>query len=86
MERADREQDSTLLLAGVGWNFYRGFRLGVGFGRKDPADEREFVSRLALAYEFELGRAWFIKPYLAKDFIKNEDNEEVFGAYVGRGF
>jgi hypothetical protein len=27
-----------------------------------------------------------VKPYLAKDFIRHEDDEEVFGAYVGTKF
>jgi hypothetical protein len=87
IERAERERHSTLLLAGVGWHpTGTDLRLQVGLGRKDPAGTTETVLRTAVAYELEAESGWFLKPYLAIDFITNEDNEGVFGVYIGKGF
>jgi hypothetical protein len=87
VERADRERDSTLVLIGVGWHpLGSAWRFQVGLGRKDPAGEQEAVFRTGIAYEKELHQGWFVKPYLAKDFIQHADDEEVFGAYFGRSF
>jgi hypothetical protein len=87
VERADRERNSTLVLVGLGWHpLGPAWRFQVGVGRKDPQGERENVFRTGVAYEKELHRGWFVKPYLAKDFIRHEDDEEVFGAYIGTKF
>jgi hypothetical protein len=87
IERAERERHSTLILAGVGWHpTGTDLRLQVGLGRKDPAGTTETVLRTALAYELEAESGWFLKPYLAIDFINNEDNEGIFGVYIGKGF
>ena len=87
IERAERERHSTLLMVGVGWRpTGEGFRLQLGLGRKDPSGKEETVVRTGVGYEFELRNRWFVKPYFAVDFIEHEDNEEVFGVYVGRGF
>jgi len=55
-------------------------------GTKDPSGVKETVLRTAVGYEFKLDSSWFIKPYLALDFIENEENEEVIGVYIGKGF
>lgn len=87
VERAERERDTTLLLLGVGWHpLGPELRFQAGIGRKDPAGREENVLRLGVGYELALGNRWFIKPYLAADFIEDAGNEEVFGVYVGRGF
>lgn len=87
LERSDRERSSTLYLVGVGWHpIGRAFRLQLGVGRKDPSGHTENVVRTGVAYELELEHNWFIKPYLAIDFISHEENEEVFGIYIGKGF
>ncbi|MEE4361132.1 MAG: hypothetical protein V2I63_06365 [Pseudomonadales bacterium] len=87
VERADREQDSTLLLAGVGWHpFGAGPRIQLGIGRKDPRGVEETVVRTGLAYEFELTGGWALQPYLARDFLDDEEDETVFGLYFGRNF
>ena len=87
VERAERERDSTLVLVGVGWHpIGPEFRIQLGVGRKDPAGKEENVFRAGLAYEVELRNRWFVKPYLASDFIDNEDTEIVYGFYFGRGF
>jgi len=87
LERADRERDSTLVLLGVGWHpIGPALRLQLGLGRKDPRGTTETVLRTGVAYEMEIENGWFVKPYLAIDFIHNEDNEGVFGLYIGRGF
>ena len=87
VERADRRRESTLYLAGLGWH-PRGsaLRVQVGVGRKDPAGNYETVYRLGVAYEFGVAQGWFVKPYLALDFIEHHDNEEVVGLYLGRAF
>ena len=87
LERADRERHSTLVLVGLGWHpVGRAFRLQLGLGRKDPSGETETVVRAGLAYEKEIDSGWFVKPYLAVDFIDGEENEGVFGLYIGRAF
>jgi hypothetical protein len=87
VERANRDRHSTLILAGVGWHpFDPALRFQLGAGVKDPSQSSELTIRLAVAYELEFETGWFIKPYLAADFIRNEDREVVFGAYLGRGF
>jgi hypothetical protein len=86
-ERAERERHSTLILAGVGWHpTGTELRLQLGLGRKDPAGTTENVLRTGIAYELEAASGWFLEPYLAIDFINNEDNEGVFGVYIGKGF
>ena len=87
LERADREQHSTLFLLGFGWHpTGPGLRLQFGAGRKDPSGDTETVVRTGVAYELEMEHDWFIKPYIALDFISHEDNEQVFGIYIGKGF
>ena len=87
VERSDRRRDTTLVLAGVGWHpFGPALRLQLGAGTKDPSGKRELVYRLGFGYEFELENSWVLKPYVAFDFIENEENEQVFGVYIGRGF
>ena len=47
---------------------------------------QEDVARAGLGYEFMLRDGWFVKSYVAVNFIENEDSEEVYGVYVGRAF
>jgi hypothetical protein len=87
IERADRDKHSTLTLVGVGWHpIGHAFRLQLGVGKKDPSGSTETVVRTGLAYEMEIDKGWFLKPSLALDFIDGEDNEGVFGLYIGRAF
>ncbi len=87
IERAERNQHSTLFLVGVGWHpFGPGFRAQLGVGRKDPRGKQENVLRAGFAWEAEIDNGWFVKPYLAQDFIENEDSETVYGVYIGRTF
>ena len=87
LERSERGESSTLILLGVGWHpIGPTFRLQLAAGRKDPSGHTENVVRTGVAYELEMENNWFIKPYLAIDFISHEENEEVFGIYIGRSF
>ena len=87
LERAERKNSSTLILLGVGWHpIGAALRLQLGVGRKDPSGHTENVVRTAIAYEIVMEHNWFIKPYLAVDFISQEENEQLFGVYVGKGF
>ena len=86
-ERAERDRHSSLWLVGLGWHpFGPALRFQAGLGRKDPSGEHETVFRTAIGYELELENRCFLKPYIAADFIENEDNETIFGVYIGRGF
>lgn len=86
-ERAERDRHSSLLLAGVGWHpFGPELRFQLAAGIKDPSGSTEPVVRTGVGYEVEIDRGWFLKPYLAVDFIRDEDEEGVFGVYIGRGF
>jgi len=86
IERADREKDSTLLIAFVHLWPYKGLFFGVGAGRKDPGDEREVTYRYTIGYEFELKNGWVIAPQANLDSIENHENEEVYGIAIGRAF
>ena len=87
VERAERERDTTLVLVGVGWHpFGPEWRLQLAAGIKDPSGTTEAVVRTGLGYEIEFESGWAVKPYVAVDFINNEDNEGVFGVYIGRRF
>jgi hypothetical protein len=55
---------------------------GPGFERNDG--ENEFVFRVGMGYEFELGR-WGLTPAFNVDFVDGEQTY-VYGFYVGKGF
>lgn len=86
IERADREKDSTLVLAFAQLWPHRGLFLGAGIGRKDPGGVRENVIRATIGYEFEIGGDWSIAPQANFDAIENAENEEVYGATIGKRF
>lgn len=86
VERADREQNSTLIIAFVHFFPYKELFVGAGFGRKDPGDERQNTVRATLGYEFVLRGGWIIAPQANVDFIENEENEEVYGIAFGKQF
>ncbi len=87
LEQAGGESDSTLFLVGMGWHPRGpGWRVQLGAGRKDPVEKHQWLARLGFAYEVLLEDHWFVKPYLAFDFIEESDNETVFGVYLGRTF
>lgn len=86
LERSDRQKDTTLGLLGLGFHPWRELILIAGVGRKDPAEEREYVMRLGVAYEIHLGHDWYIEPFAGVDTIEHEDKETVLGVYLGRKF
>ena len=86
IERAERDEHSTLAILFVHLWPHKGVFLGVGIGRKDPSDERENTLRATIGYEFELGRGWSIAPQANLDVIENEESEEVYGLAFGKRF
>jgi len=86
IERADREEDSTLVIAFAHFWPYKELFVGAGIGRKDPGDERENTLRATIGYEFELGKSWSIAPQAHLDVIEHEENEEVYGITFGKRF
>lgn len=86
IERADREKDSTLVIAFVHLWPYKGWFLGPGLGRKDPGDARENTVRATIGYEFELGGGWGIAPQANVDFIEGHENEEVYIISIGKRY
>lgn len=86
VERADREKNSTLVIAFVHFWPYQGLFVGGGIGRKDPGDERQNTFRATIGYEFEFAGSWSISPQANVDFIEHEENEEVYGIVFGRRF
>jgi hypothetical protein len=86
VERADREKNSTLVIAFVHYWPYKGLFVGGGIGRKDPGDERQNTLRATIGYEFELGGGWAIAPQANLDAIEHEENEEVYGIAFGKRF
>ena len=73
IERADRKKESTLAIAFIHVWPYEGLFLGIGAGRKDPADERENTYRATIGYEFELSNGWVIGPQANLDHIENHE-------------
>ena len=86
VERAERDQDSTLAIVFVHLWPTEFLYLGFGVGRKDPGEERENTLRGTIGYEFELGRGWSISPQANIDVIEDEDNEEVYGLVFAKRF
>ena len=86
IERAEREKDSTLVIAFAHYWPYKELFVGAGIGRKDPGNERQNTLRVTIGYEFELGKGWSIAPQANLDVIEQEENEEVFGIAFGKRF
>ncbi len=86
VERAVRVSDSMLVIASASFHPYKGWFIGGGLGRKDPGPDRENTARLSFGYDFEFGGGWLLSPQIHKDFIENEEDEEVFGLAIGRNF
>ncbi|MDA1044670.1 MAG: hypothetical protein O3C57_05545 [Verrucomicrobia bacterium] len=86
IERADREENSTLVIAFVHLWPYKDLYVGAGIGRKDPGDERQNTFRGTIGYEFELAGGWSISPQANLDIIEHEEDEEVYGILFGKRF
>ena len=87
MERAERDQSSTLGIVFVHLWPTEFLYLGLGVGRKDPGEHRENTLRATIGYEFELGKGWSLSPQANIDFIENEEeNEEVYGLVIAKRF
>ena len=86
VERAVREDDSTLLIAFAALHLDKGFYVGAGIGKKDPGTERRNTLRVSVGYEFEITDDWSLEPQFHLDFIENEENEEVLGLALIRSF
>lgn len=86
IERADRDNDSTLAIVFAHLWPYKGLFLGAGIGRKDPGDERENTVRATIGYEIEIGGGWSVAPQANLDMIENEEDEEVYGLAIGKRF
>jgi hypothetical protein len=61
-----------------------GLKLLAAPGLEHHEGENEFLVRLGLGYEFEVGR-WAITPGANVDFVDGEETY-VYGLYIGRGF
>lgn len=86
LERAERDNSSTLGIVFVHLWPYKGLFFGAGVGRKDPGDERENTFRATIGYEFELKGGWVIAPQANLDVIENAEDEEVYGIAFGKQF
>ena len=86
IERAEREQDSTLGIVFAAYWPWKGLYLGAGVGRKDPANKRENTARVSAGYEWVFDSGWLISAQAHLDFIENHDREEVFGLVFGHQF
>ena len=86
VERAERDQSSTLTNFFVHFWATEALYFGGGLGRKDPGEERRTTYRATIGYEFEVAENWFVEPQFHYDWIEEEDNEEVIGIAIGRKF
>lgn len=78
--------DARNWMVGIGPAFHpvAGLKLfgGPGFEHNDA--ENEFIFRVGLGYEFDVGR-WSLTPAFNLDFVDGEQTY-VYGLYVGKGF
>lgn len=86
IERAERDKSSTLTNVFIHFWPTEFLYFGIGYGRKDPGEERQNAGRLTLGYEIELGKSWSLSPQANIDFIEDEENEEVYGLVIARRF
>jgi len=86
IERAEREKESALALAFVHWWPHKGWYLGAGLGRKDPADTREKTFRSTIGYEFVFEGGWVTTLEANLDAIEHHDSEQVYVIGFGRKF
>lgn len=82
VERAVREDDSTLVIAFASLRLFGNFGIGAGIGRKDPGPDRKNTLRLSIFYDYELNEEWSLEPQFHVDFIEEEENEEVLGVAI----
>lgn len=61
-----------------------GLKILAGPGIEHNDGENEFVFRVGLGYEFDVGR-WSLTPAFNVDFVDSEETY-VYGIYVGKGF
>ena len=64
---------------------YRGLRFQVAPGIEHKEGDKEFLVRLGVAYEFEMGGSWSLTPEFNVDFVDGEE-AAVFGVSLGYGF
>ena len=63
---------------------YKGLRFEVAPGVEHAESDNEFLVRLGVGYEFEIGR-WSITPEFNMDFVDGEESI-VYGISFGYGF
>lgn len=61
-----------------------GLKLLAAPGLEHHEGENEFLVRLGLGYQFDIGR-WAITPGASVDFVDG-DEVYIYGLYIGRGF
>lgn len=79
-----RDARASVAAAGVFLHPVAGLKLLAAPGLEHHEGENEFLFRLGLGYEFEIGR-WALTPGASVDFVDG-DEAYVYGLYIGRGF
>lgn len=75
---------ASVAAAGVFLHPVAGLKLLAAPGLEHHEGENEFLVRLGVGYEFEVGR-WALTPGASVDFVDG-DEAYVYGLYIGRGF
>ncbi len=84
LEHAAKELDADVLVATVAFHPRKGWKLLAGPGVERAHGDNEFLVRVGVAYEFEVGKV-SLGPVYQIDFVDDEEIQ-VFGLNVGWGF
>ena len=84
-EYAAGDIESWILGAPLTLHPYRGLSLVAMPGAEIDEHDTNFLFRLGIGYDFELGRGWSIAPEFNADFVDSEI-DYVFGVSLGYGF
>ncbi len=77
--------DSWVVAAPLFVHPYEGFRLSFAPGFETKESSSNFLFRIGLAYQFEIGHKWLISPEYNIDFVHHE-TVHVYGVSFGLGF
>ena len=77
--------DAWTFLAVADLHLTRGLAIQTGPGVEVLEEGEEFVVRVGLLYEFELGEGWTLSPQVHYDWTQEEDTM-VYGLAFGRAF
>jgi hypothetical protein len=86
VDHAGGDLDSTIVAAALGFHPHAGWTLIAAAGNENTDHGDEFIVRIGVGYDFELGGGWALRPQLNFDFVEDEETKEVYGISIGKAF